>query len=74
MIQSLKKELLHVITENERVKEAKDSIAIRATWKDLVNLMYASHESLKNCMKYPEKNWIPLLNFVKLIAIALVQE
>lgn len=60
----LEKRALHVITENERVKQAKDALQNREL-KEFGELMYASHQSLKELYEVSGKELDTIVDFCK---------
>ena len=60
----LEKRALHVITENERVKQAKDALQNRELQK-FGELMYASHHSLKELYEVSGKELDTIVDFCK---------
>jgi len=60
----LEKRALHVITENERVKQAKDALQNREL-NTFGELMYASHQSLKELYEVSGKELDTIVDFCK---------
>lgn len=60
----LEKRALHVITENERVKQAKDALQ-NGELKKFGELMYASHQSLKDLYEVSGKELDTIVEFCK---------
>ena len=60
----LEKRALHVITENERVKQAKDALQNREL-NTFGKLMYASHQSLKELYEVSGKELDTIVDFCK---------
>jgi galactokinase len=60
----LEKRALHVISENERVKEAKDVLS-KGQLVRFGELMYASHESLKDLYEVSGKELDTIVDFAK---------
>ena len=60
----LEKRALHVITENERVKQAKDALQNREL-NTFGELMYASHQSLKELYEVSGKELDTIVGFCK---------
>jgi len=60
----LEKSALHVISENERVKQAKDTLQ-KGELKKFGELMYASHQSLKELYEVSGKELDTIVDFCK---------
>lgn len=61
---TLRKRALHVVSENERVKEAKESLE-RGELDEFGSLMYASHESLKELYEVSGRELDTIIEFCK---------
>ncbi len=60
----LEKRALHVITENERVRQAKDALQ-GGRLNEFGELMYASHQSLKDLYEVSGKELDTIVEFCK---------
>jgi galactokinase len=60
----LEKRALHVVTENKRVKQAKDALQ-NGDLKKFGELMYASHQSLQDLYEVSGKELDTIVNFCK---------